>query len=208
VGGGYSGSPEIYARLADTIAEEAKTPPKAKIELTAAPEGESLKITAKATGVENPADSLRLRVVVAENGIEFPARNGIREHGMIVRDMPGGAEGVKAANGEFSLETTVPLTDVRGKLVAYLDRSERQLSEQYGQSFAFGSRPLDLKRLTVVAFLQDDATHEVLQTAVAPVGQKFSLPPLAEKKNDAAAEKDEGEGDEKKAGGPSLAPPQ
>lgn len=203
VGGGYSGSPDIYARLADTISNEAKKPPKAKIELSAAPEGESLKITAKATGVENPSDSLRLRVVVAENDVEFPARNGIREHGMIAREMPGGAEGVKATDGEFTLERTVPLTEVRDRLVAYLDRSERQLSRQFGQSFAFGARPLDLKRLTVVAFLQDDATHEVLQTAVAPVGQEFNLPPLPEKKNDAASEKD----DEKNADGPSLAPP-
>lgn len=181
IGGGYSGSPEIYARLAETIAEAAGQRQRATIDLSATVEGDALRISAKASGAENPADSLRLRLVVAESEIDFAARNGIRVHEMVVREMPGGASGIAAVNEEFAFEQEIPLVELRDRLVSYLDEFEEAASGQFGQGFAFGERPLALRKLTVVAFLQDDATKEILQAAVAPIEQEVELPPLAEK---------------------------
>ena len=52
---------------------------------------------------------------------------------------------------------------MRDRLVAYLDDFEGKTAEMFGAPYAFGERPLGLRRLTVVAFLQDDSTREVLQ---------------------------------------------
>lgn len=181
IGGGYSGSPEIYAQLAQSIAAASSKPQRAAIDLSASVEGETLRIAAKASGVENPTDTLRLRLVVAESHVGFAARNGIREHEMIVREMPGGASGIAPVNGELAFDQEIPLTELRDRLARYLDTFEASASEQSGRRFAFPVRPLDLRKLTVVAFLQDDATKEVLQAAVVPIEQEVELPPLAAK---------------------------
>jgi hypothetical protein len=181
IGGGYSSSPEIYGQLSQTITEASSQPQRATIDLSAAMEGDALRINAKASGIENPADSLRLRLVVAESEIDFTAGNGIRVHEMVAREMPGGASGVAAVNGEFTFEQEIPLVELRDRLVSYLDAFEEAASGQFGRRFAFGERPLALRKLTVVGFLQDDATKEILQAAVVPIEQEVELPPLAEK---------------------------
>ena len=208
VGGGYSSSPEIYELLAGSLAADSAEPPRAKIELSAEAEGETLRVSAKASDIENPSDSLRLRIVVAENGVEYTARNGIREHEMVVREMPGGAAGIAPVDGAVSFEQEIPLAELRDRLVSYLDGYEGDATQRYGQPFTFGERPLGLRRLTVVAFLQDDATREILQAAVAPIEQEFDLPPLPEKP---AAETADANPEEAAAGnpeGPALSAPE
>lgn len=206
VGGPYSNAPVVYESLAETIAERAATPAGAKIDLSATAEGDVLHIAASASGIENPADSLRLRIAVAESDIDFSADNGIRLHEMVVREMPGGAAGVAAVDGEFSFEQDVPLVETRDRLVSYLDGFEGLMSQQSGQPFSFNVRPLGLRRLTVVAFLQDDATREILQTAVLPIEQDIELPALASRSTDAASPAAGESDDAEKTEGPSFAP--
>ena len=97
-------------------------------------------------------------------------------------------------------------TGRRGLGVSYLDGFEGQMSQQYGQPFAFNERPLGLRRLTVVAFLQDDATHEVLQTAVLPIERDIELPALAARSSDALAPVAKEADDAENTGGPKFAP--
>ena len=59
---------------------------------------------------------------------------------------------------------TVDLDEVRKSLAKYLDT----YSEKEGP-FPTKERPLDLKKLRVVAFLQNDQTKEVLQAAQTDV---------------------------------------
>lgn len=197
VGGGYDRSPQVYEQLAEAVTESAKKEPEAKLELSAAVEGESLRVSAKASGAEKAQDSLRLRIVIAESHIAFPAMNGILDHSMIVREILGGTEGIAPADGELKYEEAVSLTDLRNRLSEYLTKFEADATKSYGQEFSFQEKPLDLSHLSVVAFLQDDTTREVLQTAVVPIEQEIQLPAL---------EKSGGETDD--ATGPSLAAPE
>lgn len=200
VGGGYGGSPEIYAKLAGLIAGAANRQPQASIDLAATVHGNVLRIGAKASPGDAASDDVRLRLVVAESQIDFAAGNGVLAHEMIVREMPGGAAGIAAVNGEFNFEQEVPLTELRDRLESYLDQWEKNFSKEAGRPFTFTDRPVDLRKLTVVAFLQNDATHEVLQAAVVPIEQEIELPPVEKKPEDSAGAAEEA------AEGPALGP--
>ncbi len=178
VGGAYSGAPAIYEQLASTVSEISTRPPEGSIDLKASVNGETLSISAAASAPEKPADSVRLRIVIAESEVDYSARNGIRIHEMVVREMPGGAAGIAPVEGQFTLQQEIPLVELRDRLNTGLTAAERQLSLEYGQKVTFRDRPLDLRRLSVVAFLQDDTTREVLQSAVAPIESEIELPPL------------------------------
>ncbi|MBA3315958.1 MAG: thioredoxin family protein [Planctomycetota bacterium] len=198
IGGAYSGSPEIYAELANSLVEVAAKPPQGSIELTANLNGENLGITANASAPEKPADSVRLRIAIAESHIDYAARNGIKQHEMVVREMPGGAAGIAAVDGTFSFEQEIPLIELRDRLNSYLTSAEGPLRT------SFGDRPLDLRKLTVVAFLQDDTTREILQTTIVPIEQDVELPPLEEA--EATTEAEAAEASSERPPGPALTP--
>ena len=60
--------------------------------------------------------------------------------------------------------TTVDIAELRGKLNKYLDDFAKKEDE-----FPDAQRPLRLRELHAVAFLQVDETGEVLHAATAPV---------------------------------------
>jgi hypothetical protein len=82
---------------------------------------------------------------------------------MIVRSMPGGVEGIEPEMGRLSYSETIKLAQFKQNLVDYLADYE------YGQGDKFAAKPLELKKLHLVAFVQDSETQEVLQTAAIPV---------------------------------------
>jgi hypothetical protein len=59
---------------------------------------------------------------------------------------------------------SVDLDDLRKKHNAYLDEAAKDLGE-----FPHKERPMDLKKLRVIAFVQNDSTKEVLQAVQVDV---------------------------------------
>lgn len=121
-----------------------------------------LKVTAEATGAEE-MDDLRLVVVLAENMVEMPSPNGIRQHRMVVRSMFGHPRGVAPAQGRLSYETTVKLDQLKQQLMDDLTDIERELGG------TLPMKPLEMQELHLVAFVQNARTREVLQAAAVPV---------------------------------------
>jgi len=89
--------------------------------------------------------------------------NQVRFHHHVVRAMPGGAAGFPLKEKAAKQSASVNLSELRQSLTTYLD--------EYGKAHTFPNsrRPLDLKDLRVVAFIQDDQTKEVLQAAQVDV---------------------------------------
>ena len=77
--------------------------------------------------------------------------------------MLGGDRGTAQTSDSFAYKGSVNIEELRDELHSYLTRFERN------QGVEFGRMPLDLKNLSVVAFVQDDGTREVLQSVFAPV---------------------------------------
>ncbi len=163
IGGPLPRVTEVLADLKKNTAEELEKSSSTRIELTATREGDSVSINCKATGEGLGEGRKRLRVVLAETRVDFKAPNGIRHHDMVVRKVVTGDKGIAAKEGEIVYEGKVDVAKLKADLLDYLNKYEKN------QSVIVGSKPLDLKALTVVAFVQDDENKEVLQTIAVPV---------------------------------------
>ena len=161
-----------YSRLREVIDPILAEKTDIKIKLTAAAKEGSLAISADVTGIDEQklSDKLRLRLALAEDQIEYAAGNKIRFHEMVVRSMPGGADGIKPENGKLSYSETIKLADFKQRLVDYLADREEQVAT------VFPAKPLELKKLHLVAFIQDEDTREILQAAAVPVTGKLEYP--------------------------------
>jgi len=187
----------LYERIQETITPLLAEKTDTKIELSANSKDGQLALSASATGLGEKTDNLRLRLVLAEENIEFIASNGIRQHEMVVRAMPGGVEGVAAKDGKLEFSESLNLAEFKKNLSEYL------IAFEEGQGVEFPVKPLSLKKLHLVAFVQNDETKEIVQSASIPVSGKldFSKPAPAKKKEEkkpAAKPADEKKKDDKK----------
>jgi hypothetical protein len=131
---------------------------------------DKLDIVVEAVGAEG-AD-LRLRLLVVEESIKYVGSNQIRFHHQVVRAMPGGPEGVAVEDKQFRHTATVDLTELRKRLNKYLDDYAANT-----RPFPKPDRPMDLKDLRVIAFIQNDKTGAILQATQIEVEGKAAGEP-------------------------------
>ncbi len=166
LGGSIARAPEIYGSLRQFIEPQLSQKSPLKVRLAAKVEDDVLQIAADVQGLdqlkEEPGE-VRLRVVIAEDEIHFLAKNGVRSHEMIVRRMVGGPEGIAAKEGKLTMKEAIPLADLKASLSDYLKKYEES------ENVDFPAKPLELKRLHIVAFVQNDESREVLQTNAVSV---------------------------------------
>ena len=116
--------------------------------------------------MKTPAADLKLQIALTEEEIRYTGENGIRFHPMVVRSLGG-----KDANG-FALTGSAPTRvewtfDVKAmsaEIKKYLDSYEQQ--GHRGDTFTFSEKKfqIDPNKLSLVAFVQNKKTKEVLQT--------------------------------------------
>ena len=161
VGGYLPNSPDIYRGLKSLIDQQLAAKSTVQVGVNARVVDGTLQLVASVTGLESLGDEakdVRLRVVIAEDEVHFLARNGVRGHEMIVRQMVGGPAGVEPVDGKLSIKKSIPLAELKSSLANYLKKYEES------EGIDFPAKPLDLKRLHIVAFVQNDESHEILQT--------------------------------------------
>jgi hypothetical protein len=169
-------SEEKYKQHRTVIDAQLAGEKSAKIELRVARTGNTLRINAQALPVakadkkDEPSGSqLRLRLALTERTIRYRDGNGLLFQRHVVRDFPGGVEGKPFVAGSATLELTVDLDELRGRLNEYL-RQPGQISFYYDQGNLPAWWPkIELEGLTLVAFVQDDATKQVLDAVQVAV---------------------------------------
>lgn len=145
----------------------------ADIDLSVTRSADTLAIRVAASEVGNPpaAESRRrLRLALTEELVRYNGGNGIRLNHHVVRDLPGGVEGTPLQAGRNEVKLTLKLSEVRGRLQEYTNSIAPRLA-------LVCPRPIpqpELKRLTLVAWIQDDATKQVLDAACVPVPDAVS----------------------------------
>ncbi len=154
---------EVYPLLKEAITKELEKSSPIKIELTAERTGDDIRIAAKVTDEALKDGRKKLRIALAESQVAFKAINGIRRHEMVVRHMVNGDAGVSPREGALSYEGQINVAKLKSELLANLMKYEKN------QGVSFFDKPLDLKSLVVVAFVQDDESRVVLQTIAVPV---------------------------------------
>jgi hypothetical protein len=156
-GGDMKAAAKKYKDLCEAIDEQLEKPAAVKLALSVAKADKGLTATAKVTDLAKPGDKVALRFAVTEERVRYPGGNGVRFHHHVVRAMPGGAKGFPLAKKDHEQAVAVNVEDIRGGLTKYLDAFAKEQAE-----FPRPDRPLALKNLKLVAFVQDDASGEVL----------------------------------------------
>ncbi len=127
-------------------------------------EGDLLKISGKVETPADPPENARLRLALAEDIVHYTGGNGIHFHRFVVRKMLGSPEGIpiRAGTGDFEFAQSVDLNDVSAQVKAYLDDFEKA---REGFRWRENPHPIKPREMIVVAFVQNDDTREVLQSA-------------------------------------------
>ena len=177
-GGGMANARGKYQQYRGIIDQRLADQAAAEIELNVVRSGDKIVInataqaeveTAAAGPAEPPADEddaddeaegtepqLRLRFALVEESVRYVGGNNLRFHHHVVRAMPGGVEGSELVAGEVSSEAEIDLDELRADHEKYLEEAAAR------RAFPKALPPMELEHLEVVAFVQDDATKEVL----------------------------------------------
>lgn len=154
---------EVYPVIKEAVIKELEKSSSTKIELTAVREGDDIRITANVSDEALKDGRKRLRIALAEAHVPFKSLTGIRSHDMLVRHLVNGDAGVSPRNGTLSYEGQINVAKLKSELHASMAKYEKN------QGVTFYDKPMELKSLVVVAFVQDDETRVVLQTFAVPV---------------------------------------
>ena len=162
LGGNRQGAERSYqalTKIINTSLSNAPTPVELSIEAGASGNKVGARVIYK--GLKS-TENLKLHTVLIENEVRYPGSNGQRLHHHIVRDFLGGVTGVALKKTEGEESFTVEIPKLRETLTGYLEKFEKE-----NGPFPVSSKPLDLKHLKLVVFIQNEKTHEILQAAQA-----------------------------------------
>jgi len=125
-----------------------------------------VKVKASVSKVTSKSDKLRLQIALAEDMVSYSGENGERFHPMVVRSMAldaTSAQGfaLKAAKGgtfEYIFDVSKAVADAKAHLEDY------ETNTRKGE-YTFRQKKNDVTGgLVVVAFVQDEATKNILQS--------------------------------------------
>jgi hypothetical protein len=166
-GGGRIAQAKLkYTTYRETIDDLLEKEAGAKLQLSASQKGSDINIKANVADLAKPGDKVALRFALIEERVRYQGGNGLRFHHCVVRAFPGGAKGFALTKKDAEQTATINLDKLRDEIGKYLDAMSRE------DDFPNNDRPLALKNLRVVAFIQDDASGEVLQAAQVEVEEK------------------------------------
>ncbi len=155
----------------DKLVDKAfRSPPEARITLTAHRDGGLIKVSASASTGRTATSDLTLQIALVENRLRYSGENGIRFHPMVVRSLAGGDREFPIQPGKpCDVQYTFDIPKISAGLKTYLDGYEKA-NDRFGPiTFIREMDSIDPADLSVVAFVQDTKTKHVLQAAYAKV---------------------------------------
>jgi hypothetical protein len=167
-GGGFEAAQTKYDAYLAALKPQLGKPAKARLKVTALRKGGKIEITAEASDVAKPGETVYLRMALVQLRVNYEGGNGLKVYRHVVRALPGGAKGLPLTEATGKRSVTVDLEKLRARLDKYLDDVATEMRTQ-GQGFRSKDRALELKDLAVVAWVQDDAGREVRQAVQVPV---------------------------------------
>lgn len=140
----------------EAIDETLEQPLAVRLQLTATRNGADIEAKAVVSELAKPGEKVMLRFALVEPRVRYRGGNGIRYHHCVVRAFLGGVKGFVLTQAKAEQTVRINLDELRKRWNQHLDSVATQAEEP------FSARPMDFKSLRVVAFVQDDATGEVL----------------------------------------------
>lgn len=165
-GGSRDMTKGFYDRVNPKIESELEAPAQAQIAVTGAVSGDIVKANVVVDQIKAPSPDLKVQLALTEDEVRYTGENGVRFHPMVVRGLGGkDANGFGlTASGPTTIEWTFDLKAISEQLKKYLDGYEQQ--GHRGDPFTFLDKKyqIDPNNLSLVAFVQDMKTKQVLQT--------------------------------------------
>jgi tetratricopeptide (TPR) repeat protein len=156
-------APRVYEALRSAIEKRLQTPAGATLKLEARREGERVSASATAALPEGGKRPATLYVVLAENEVHYSGENGLRTHLMVVRNV---ASQTGAGRFEHTFDVAAIAAQNEAYYPQYIAEMKARLGPDFSVSFHEEKSAIDAKNLSVVAFLQDDQSKEILQAAM------------------------------------------
>jgi tetratricopeptide (TPR) repeat protein len=183
-GGGRDNTKASYERIVAKLDKALETAPDAELQLNASLDGNTVRVKATPANLKDGKDKVQLQIVLVEELISYSGENGVRFHPMVVRNIanldvppkattpappPVGGFTVDRAN-PAATEYTFDLAKISADAKTYLDDYEK--NGRHGPDTKFSKKPVQVNtaHLSVVAFLQEEPTKKVLQSAYVKVG--------------------------------------
>ena len=160
-GGGMANAEAKFGEFGDVLAKVLEETTDVTVRGGVKRTGDEFAVTVELTGKKDLDETAVLRLVLVEDTVKYVGGNGLRFHHHVVRSLLGTQKGVKIADlkdGKFA--ATHDLKALRTDLTKYLDDFAAK-----GRAFPYPERPMDLKKLKVVALVQNDETGEIVQAA-------------------------------------------
>jgi len=166
VGGPKQASERAYGALQSALNEALESDAKAKLKLKATRKGDKIDMTADYDGLEKPGENMRLLFALVEDVARYQGSNGQRLHHHVVRSLPNGPEGKALEKKSGNQSASVSISDLTKSLEKYLAAFSKK------RNYEFEDQPMDLKKLKVVAFIQDNDSKKILQAAQVDLEEK------------------------------------
>lgn len=167
---------DYYNELVKRVDESLKESTELQISLQAKKFADELTVDAMVGGQEIERD-WRLVLVLAEERVDYEGANDLRFHEMVVRDILTAIPGNPSQNGKLQFRRKIHISDIRDSLNDSLIKRENDTKQE------FLHKPLDLKNLHVVAYVQNIKTKEVLQVSHVKVKSVTQTAPPPVKKS-------------------------
>jgi hypothetical protein len=171
LGGKKALAEQRYASLRELVAKAVEEDAGAKLQLKVERKGDKIDVSASVDELETTGEKVKLRVALVEEVVRYAGANGQRLHRHVVRALVappgvkgGGPAGVVMKQKSGTYKVTIDVAEVRKSVSGYLDGVVKS-----GRQFQTPGRPLELKKLKVVAFIQADDSKEVFQAAQVDV---------------------------------------
>jgi hypothetical protein len=170
IGGRKQDAKAHYATLLQALARELETDPEAKLKLSAERKGDQVDIHVNVSDLKKPGGDVRLRLVLVEEVVRYAGRNGQRLHHHVVRSFPGGTQGLALNEKTAKHDVKLNVAELTKSLKTYLANADKN------RKFLDDERPLDLKNLMIVAFIQNDSNKQVLEAAQIHLPEGTEVP--------------------------------
>lgn len=164
----------VMGRMTSKIDAQLEMDKEADITLDASIADGVVKANVSVNNVKGDYSSLKVYIGLVENELSYMGENGIRFHPMAVREFGGeNRDGfvLKDKTGNFTWDFNIQ--KVTGDLKTYLDNYETNRRKDDAE-FAFSEKKHEIngKNLSVIAFVQDEKTKNVLQTVFIDLADK------------------------------------
>jgi hypothetical protein len=151
---------DVYDAYTPLLKETLEKPAKAKLKAQAVKKDGKIVVRAEASDLEETGPDVRLRLALVEEKIDYTGGNKVSEHHDVVRGFVGdGPEGTPLPDKTGRKVATIDLDDVRKEIKEYM----KSVVEGTGKPFTGKEPSVDLKKVRLVAFVQNDETSEILQ---------------------------------------------